>query len=155
VPTLYVPPTLFSGESCAEVESEHKAAEEEYGITYDEFLSDPLDTLPTKFNLDSWKRAFDRAQTKTQAIDKFWEQYDNQGYSCYKIEFNPSPDEAGDFIKMSNKVGTFIYRIEPLRTRSFGTVGLYGNSTCMKIIGLFVWRGNGVPPEIYGKEAFA
>ena len=143
IPETWIPPTLI-----CETEEE----EEEEGIP-DEFPSDSFDSLPTKFNLATWKRAYDRAKDKTAALEKFWDSFDD-GWSVYKIRYVPAEDESTTYLSQSNKMGAFIYKIETLRDKSFGTIGLYGDSQ-VDVQGLFVWRGNGVPAEMFNNPSFA
>jgi len=143
IPEIWIPPTLIC-------ESAAKAEEE--GIP-DEFPSDDFASLPTKFNLASWKRAYDRAKDKTAALEKFWDSFD-EGWSVYKIRYVPAEDESLNYLSLSNKVGAFIYKIESLRDNSFGTIGLYGDSK-VEVHGLFVWRGNGIPKEMFNNPSFA
>jgi hypothetical protein len=58
------------------------------------------------------------------------------------------------FSQISNKIGAFLYRLEYLRNNSFGTIGVYGNEPNLQVFGLFVWRGNGIPGEMFNNEAF-
>jgi hypothetical protein len=63
VPSTFVPPTLLeTGTSSKKTEPPTAPVADEV-LYFDEILSDPLDRLPTKFNLESWKRSFDRART--------------------------------------------------------------------------------------------
>ena len=41
-----------------------------------------------------------------------------------------------------------------LRENSFGTIDIYGDQP-VKVRGLFAWRGNGVPKEMFNNPSFA
>ena len=63
----------------------------------------PLDELPpSKLELESFKRAFLNNKNKEDAMNKFWEIYDPEGYSLWWVEYQNLPSECKILYRTSN-----------------------------------------------------
>jgi len=109
----------------------------------------PLDCLPeTKFNLYDFKTLIVNAPNKKDAIQFLWDNFDAQGFSFWKIEYEKYPGEGEKLYMTRNLAAGFIQRLETFRKYSFGTWGVYGDEPNLEIRGLFLWRGLEEPAEI-------
>lgn len=85
----------------------------------EEKKKNPLDLLPpSKFNLDAWKRFYSNNDTRPTAINWFWENYDAEGFSMWKVDYKYN-DELGLIFQSSNLIGGFFQRLD--RARKYGT----------------------------------
>ncbi|KAE8222137.1 hypothetical protein CF326_g8429, partial [Tilletia indica] len=62
--------------------------EEEPLVPEEPKQKNPLDDLPkSPFVLDEWKRQYSNKDTRSEALPWFWENFDAQGWSLWKIDF--------------------------------------------------------------------
>jgi elongation factor 1-gamma len=48
----------------------------------------PLDLLPpSKLNMDEWKRMYSNNDTRPTAVNWFWDNFDAEGYSLWKVDY--------------------------------------------------------------------
>ncbi|KAJ1982095.1 hypothetical protein H4R34_001825 [Dimargaris verticillata] len=107
-----------------------------------------LDLLPpSPFNLEAWKRFYSNNDTKPDAMNYFWENYDPEGYSLWKMQFKYNPELTLTFMS-ANQIGGFFARLERARKYAFGSVLVLGQNNDNEIRGYFVIRGQEVPFEI-------
>ena len=75
-------------EKKAEKKEEKKEDDAEAEIEAEKKKVDKLTLLPpSKMELDKMKRAFLNNKDKEDAMNKFWEEYDPEGYSIWKLEY--------------------------------------------------------------------
>jgi len=109
----------------------------------------PLDSLPpSSFNLFDYKTLFVNHPSKKEALQTFWEQFDNEGYSVWRMEYEKAEGEGKVTFLTSNLMNGFLQRLESFRKYAFGVVGIYGDEPNLEIRGCWVWRGTEIPFEI-------
>ena len=109
----------------------------------------PLDLLPpSRLELRSFKRAFVNNKNKEDAMKKFWEIYDSQGYSLWRLEYQNLPSECKILFRTSNCKGIFLQACNNLRKYAFATHGVYGVENDYKIRGVWMFRGRGIPYQM-------
>lgn len=75
----------------------------------------PLDLLPkSPLVLDAWKRFYSNNETRPDACDWFWANYDAEGYSIWRCDYKYN-DELKMTFMSSNLVGGFFQRLESAR----------------------------------------
>jgi len=108
----------------------------------------PLDLLPkSSFNLEEWKRFYSNNETRPTACNWFWENYDKEGFSIWKVDYKYNNELTMTFMS-SNLVGGFFQRLENSRKYAFGSMLICGTNNDSVISGYFVFRGHGVPAEV-------
>ena len=108
-----------------------------------------LDSLPpSPFNLFDFKTLIVNAPDKKIATETFLQQFDPQGYSVWRMEYEKAEGEGNVLFLTSNLMNGFLQRLETFRKYSFGVVGVYGNEPDLQIRGCWVWRGTEIPFEI-------
>ena len=107
-----------------------------------------LDLLPpSKFIMDAWKREYSNNDTK-DAIKWFWENFDQEGYSIWKVDYKYNDELTLTFMS-NNLIGGFYARLERAHKYAFGSMIVRGENNKNTISGYFVVRGQEVPFEIY------
>lgn len=107
----------------------------------------PLDELPpSNFVLDNWKRFYSNNDPPA-AIEYFWQNFDAEGFSLWKVEYKYN-DELGAIFMSSNLIGGFFQRLDRARKYAFGSMLVTGVANDNKITGYFVFRGQDVPFEV-------
>jgi elongation factor 1-gamma len=109
----------------------------------------PLDLLPpSKFNLEDFKRSFLNSKNKQEAIKKFWDDFDPEGYSLWWLEYQNLPEEGKVLFRTSNAKSFFLQKLDSFRRYCFAVHGVYGKEGDYKIRGVWMWRGKDIPNEI-------
>ena len=115
----------------------------------------PLDLLPpSKLELETFKRAFLNNKDKEDAMKKFWEVYDPEGYSLWWLEYQNLPTECKILFRTSNSKGMFLQKCDALRRYAFAVHGVYGVEDDYKIRGLWMFRGKEVPQEMKDNDLY-
>ncbi|PVU99759.1 hypothetical protein BB560_005456 [Smittium megazygosporum] len=108
-----------------------------------------LDLLPkSSFDLESWKRFYSNNDTIPTAMDYFWQHFDPEGYSIWKVDYKYNSELTKIFMTC-NLVGGFFARLERARKYAFGVLLVLGENDNNSISGYFVIRGQTVPEEVY------
>jgi elongation factor 1-gamma len=106
-----------------------------------------LDLLPpSPFVMDAWKREYSNNDTK-DAIKWFWENFDKEGYSIWKVDYKYNDELTLTFMS-NNLIGGFYARLERAHKYAFGSMIVRGENNNNNISGYFVIRGQEVPFEI-------
>jgi len=111
-----------------------------------------LDLLPassTGMSMDATKRLFSNEDFST-AIGKFWETWDNEGFSLYMASYNYN-DENRIAYMTGNLIGGFVQRLDLLRPYGYGVLNIMGvneDSPPFPIITAWIFRGKGIPFEM-------
>jgi elongation factor 1-gamma len=114
----------------------------------DEKAKNPLDLLPpSAFILDAWKRFYSNNEVRPDSIKYFWENFDREGYSIWKVNYKYNSELTLTFMS-ANLIGGFFQRIERARKYAFGSMLVLGENNNNEISGYFVFRGQDVPFEI-------
>jgi len=107
-----------------------------------------LDSLPpSKLNLEEWKRVYSNNNTRPDAVKWFWDNYDPEGYSIWRVDYKYN-DELSKVFMSSNLIGGFFNRLERARKYAFGSLVVLGEDMANEIAGYFVIRGQDVPEEV-------
>ena len=115
----------------------------------------PLELLPpSKFNLDEFKRSFLNNKNKAEAITKFWEEFDPEGYSFWWLEYQNPPEEGKILFRTSNAKNFFLQKLDSFRKYCFAVHGVYGVEGDYKIRGVWMWRGKDIPKEIQESDYY-
>ena len=115
----------------------------------------PLDELPpSKLELETFKRAFLNNKDKEDAMKKFWEIYDPEGYSIWWLEYQNLPSECKVLFRTSNSKGMFLQKCDALRRYAFAVHGVYGVEDDYKIRGVWMFRGLEVPQEMKDNDLY-
>ena len=115
----------------------------------------PLDLLPpSKLELEVFKRAFLNNKDKEDAMNKFWEIYDPEGYSLWWVEYQNLPTECKILFRTSNSKGMFLQKCDAVRRYAFAVHGVYGVEDDYKIRGVWMFRGLDVPQEMKDNDLY-
>jgi elongation factor 1-gamma len=107
-----------------------------------------LDLLPpSSFNLEDWKRFYSNNDTKPDAMNYFWQHFDPQGYSLWKVDYKYN-DELTKVFMTSNLVGGFFNRLEAARKYLFAVLLVLGVDNKNSISGIFAVRSTELPEEV-------
>lgn len=106
----------------------------------------PLDLLPeTPLVLDEWKKLYSNAPDLRGALEEFWKLFDKEGWSIWHCHYEKIEGECEKVYMTNNMLNGFLQRMEAMRKYSFGYLGIYGDEPDLEIVGVFFWRGLGVP----------
>jgi len=126
---------------------EEEEEEDEYADK-EEKKANPLDALPpSKFILDEWKRTYSNKETRTEALPWFWEHLDKEGYSLWFCDYKYN-NECEKVFMTANLIGGWFQRLEKLRKYGFGSVCIFGEEPKLEVGGVWLFRGQEVPPEM-------
>ena len=115
----------------------------------------PLDELPpSKLELETFKRAFLNNKNKEDAMNKFWEIYDPEGYSLWWVEYQNLPTECKILYRTSNSKGMFLQKCDAVRRYAFAVHGVYGVEDDYKIRGMWMFRGKEIPQEMKDNDLY-
>lgn len=99
---------------------------------------------PTKFINDAWKKIYSNADNLDDAMTKFWEIFDKEGWSLWYQVYNYNDENKRTFMT-SNAVGGFIQRSDEIRKWAFGIMHVLGSEdTVLEIRGVWLFRGDTV-----------
>ncbi|ORY23560.1 hypothetical protein BCR39DRAFT_549190 [Naematelia encephala] len=108
----------------------------------------PLDDLPkSAFNLEEWKRQYSNLDTRKEALPWFYEKFDKEGFSIWRVDFKYNEELTLVFMS-SNQIGGFFNRLEASRKYLFGSVGVLGKANDSIITGVLVCRGSDYKPVV-------
>ena len=115
----------------------------------------PLDELPkSRLELETFKRSFLNNKDKEDAMKKFWEIYDPEGYSIWWLEYQNLPTECKVLFRTSNSKGMFLQKCDALRRYAFAVHGVYGVEDDCKIRGVWMFRGLEIPQEMKDNDLY-
>lgn len=111
--------------------------------------NNPLDALPpSKFDLEKFKKEFIENTNKSEGMEKFWKDFDPEGYSIWHIEYNNELDECITLFRSVVIKGDILLQLKYFKKYCFGVLGVYGGDGDYKISGCMVWRGQEIPDEM-------
>ena len=149
---MCVKPMVYEPKKVEEKKEEKKPvvaeAAEEDEAAKEEKKKNPLDLLPpSSFNLDDWKRFYSNNETRPTATDYFWKNFDKEGYSMYLLKYKYN-DELARIFMSCNLITGLYQRMERLRKYAFGSICVFGEDNNNEIVGMFIFRGQEIPPEM-------
>ena len=77
---------------------------------------------------------------ETKAIPYFWENFDKEGWSLWRAEYNYNADLKMSFMA-ANLIGGMFQRLEKLHKYGFGSVLIFGEDYKLSISGVWIMRG--------------
>ncbi|EDO15725.1 hypothetical protein Kpol_1073p11 [Vanderwaltozyma polyspora DSM 70294] len=106
----------------------------------------PLEALGrSTFVLDEWKRQYSNEDTRPVALPWFWEHYNPEEYSLWKVEYKYN-DELTQTFMSNNLIGGFFNRLSASTKYMFGSMVVYGENNNNGIIGAVMVRGQDSVP---------
>nr|CAG8562064.1 10113_t:CDS:2 [Entrophospora candida] len=102
---------------------------------------------PSKLNLEEWKRFYSNNDTRPTAVNWFWEHFDPEGYSIWRVDYRYNSELTKVFMS-SNLIGGFYNRLDRARKYAFGSLVVLGEDNNNEIAGYFVIRGQEIPEEV-------
>ncbi|KAI9019052.1 hypothetical protein DFJ74DRAFT_708251 [Hyaloraphidium curvatum] len=127
---------------------EDDAMEDEEEAPQEKKKPNAMDLLPpSPFNLDNWKRFYSNNNTRPDAVNYFWDNFDKEGWSMWRLDYKYNDElTLWVFVFMSsNLIGGFFQRLEACRKYAFGTLIVFGEDGKNEIHGYFIIRGQEVP----------
>lgn len=101
----------------------------------------PLKALgPSTFVLDEWKRKYSNEETREVALPWFWEHYNPEEYSLWKVAYKYNDELTLTFMS-NNLIGGFFNRLSASVKFMFGAMVVYGENNNNGIIGAMMIRG--------------
>jgi len=123
--------------------------EEDEPVDEEEKKKNPLDALPkSSFILDEWKRVYSNKDTRSEALPWFHANLDKAGYCLYWCDYKYSNELPAAVFMINNLVGGFFQRLEKLHKYAFGTMNLYGEAENWALQGVWLFRGQEIPPDM-------
>lgn len=109
---------------------------------------------PSKMDLDAMKRAYLNNKDKEDAMNKFWEGYDPEGFSIWRLEYELPKGEGKVLYRTCNNRGFFLQKLDSFRRWAFAVHGVYGEPGNFVIRGCWLWRGTEVPDQLKENDYF-
>lgn len=101
----------------------------------------PLAALgQAKVPIDEWKRTYSNEETREVALPWFWEHYDPEEYSLWKVTYKYNDELTLTFMS-NNLIGGFFNRLSASTKYLFGCLVVYGENNNNGIEGAFLVRG--------------
>ena len=148
-PIKYNPPKKEKKESNKQQQQQQKKKDEEPKKESNESNESapqkkpkhPLELLgKSTFVLDEWKRKYSNEDTRPVALPWFWEHYNPEEYSLWKVEYKYNDELTLTFMS-NNLIGGFFNRLTGSTKYMFGSMVVYGENNNNGIIGAFMVRG--------------
>ncbi|KAL8909622.1 MAG: hypothetical protein Q9207_000120 [Kuettlingeria erythrocarpa] len=106
----------------------------------------PLEALPKpSLAIDDWKRKYSNEETREVALPWFWENFNAEEYSLWKVDYKYN-DELTKTFMTSNLITGFFTRLDASRKYLFGCASVYGVANDSVIQGAFMVRGQEAHP---------
>ncbi|KAL9042581.1 MAG: hypothetical protein Q9180_000516 [Flavoplaca navasiana] len=106
----------------------------------------PLEALPKpNLAIDDWKRKYSNEETREVALPWFWENFNPEEYSLWKLDYKYN-EELTQVFMSSNLITGFFTRLDASRKYLFGCASVYGVSNDSVIKGAFMVRGQDAHP---------
>lgn len=99
---------------------------------------------PSSFDLDAWKKKYSNSDTRTEAMPWFWQNYENSGYSIWKMDYKYNSELTMTF-KASNLVSGLYQRLPKLHKYAFASTLIMGTDNRLQISGIWIFRGPRLP----------
>ncbi|KAL8953238.1 MAG: hypothetical protein Q9222_000891 [Ikaeria aurantiellina] len=106
----------------------------------------PLEALPKPtLVIDDWKRKYSNEETREVALPWFWENFNPEEYSLWKVDYKYNEELTQTFMT-SNLITGFFTRLDASRKYLFGCASVYGVANNSAIQGAFMVRGQDAHP---------
>lgn len=117
------------------------------------FTTLSLCMLSSSFDMDAFKRVYSNEDIATKAIPYFWENFDKEGWSIWKADYDYNSDLSMLFMS-SNLISGMFQRIDKLRKTAFASVLVIGEDKNNRIEGIWVMRGQQLAFSVSGKDVW-
>jgi len=99
--------------------------------------------------MDEWKRMYSNNDTKTVAMPWFWQNYDPEGYSIWKVDYKYN-SELSKIFMTSNMINGWFQRLEKLHKYAFGAILIHGKEdpVSLSVSGVWLFRGKEIPKDM-------
>lgn len=152
-PAKYTPPKKEAKPKKEEPKKEAKPKKEkeqeeepEDDVPKEKKVAHPLAALGNaKMVLDNWKRVYSNEDTREKALPWFWENYDPEEWSLWKVAYKYNDELTMTFMS-NNLVGGFFNRLSASTKYLFGSCVVYGENNNNGIVGAFLVRGQDFLP---------
>ncbi|EPY50224.1 translation elongation factor EF-1 gamma subunit [Schizosaccharomyces cryophilus OY26] len=102
----------------------------------------PLAALPNgNLNIEEFKRVYTNQDTRTGSLPWFFDHYDPENYSLWKVDYAYPEDLKQPIFMSCNLIGGFFQRLEASRKYIFGCCLVIGENGDNTITGAFVIKG--------------
>ena len=92
------------------------------------------------FVLDQFKRVYSNEDTEQKAIPFLWENFDKEGWSLWRADYNFNDDLKRSFMA-ANLIGGMFQRLDKLHKYAFASVLIFGEDYKLTISGVWLLRG--------------
>ncbi len=137
----YVPPKKEEPKKAEKKAAPKPAADDDDEPPAPKRAAHPIAALgPAKEAIDNWKRVYSNEDTREKAIPWFWEHFDAEDYSLWKVKYKYDDELTMTFMS-NNLIGGFVNRLSASTKYMFGTAVVYGENNNNGIVGAFMIRG--------------
>lgn len=153
-PIKYTPPKKEEKPKQEKPKQEQKSRREKKPVADDEEEETPKEKKPAhplaalgnaKMPIDAWKRTYSNEETREVALPWFWEHYDAEEYSLWKVAYKYNDELTLTFMS-NNLIGGFFNRLSGSTKYMFGCQVVYGENNNNGIVGVFLVRGQDFKP---------
>ena len=146
----YVPPKKEKKDKPKKAEQQPKKKEaapaEDAPAPAEKKAKHPLEALgKATFVLDNWKRKYSNEETREVALPWFWDNYNPEEYSIWKVDYKYNDELTLTFMS-NNLVGGFFNRLSASTKYVFGCMVIYGENNNNGITGAIMIRGQDYAP---------
>ncbi|KAK9258946.1 hypothetical protein V1519DRAFT_493725 [Lipomyces tetrasporus] len=100
---------------------------------------------PAKLPIYAWKRQYSNEDTRPVALPWFWENYNPEEYSLWKVKYKYDDELTLTFMS-ANLIAGFFNRLSASTKYLFGCLVVYGENNANGIVGAFLVRGQDYVP---------
>lgn len=120
--------------------------EEEVPAYTEKKVAHPLAALgKAQLVLDEWKRTYSNEETREVALPWFWEHYNPEEWSLWKVAYKYNDELTLTFMS-NNLVGGFFNRLSGSIKYMFGAMVVAGENNDNGVVGAFLIRGQDFMP---------
>lgn len=107
--------------------------------------------LVSTFDVDTYKKVFCNEDPITVSIPYLWENFDSEGWSMWRCDYNYNKELTKVFMAC-NLLGGFFQRLEKLHKYGLSVMYVLGTNDDLRLSGVWILRGKelafGVRPSI-------
>lgn len=112
----------------------------------DNIFEDLESLKETKFNFFDYKTFFFQHGNKQEALEELYKQFDEEGFSVWKIKYDKAEGECEVIYQTANLLKGFIQRFhDGFRKYALGVHGIFGEEPNLELKGLWILRGKKFP----------
>lgn len=108
----------------------------------------------TSFNLMSFKTEFINNKDIPAALEKFWNDFDSNGWCIYHLKYILYKNENEKLFKFNNLMKGFLRGLESIGKFMFGVHGIFGDEPALDCQGVWMMRGTDVLPQLKESGSF-